>query len=352
MKTEADARRTVISAIFGTLATQAVGAAARLELADRIGDGEADTDELARGCGLPAEQLGRLLRALASLGLCVEPSPGRFALTEAGALLRRDTPASLLAFAAFLTHDVFQRNWLNLEESLGTGRPAFDTEFGEPVYDYLSGRPELAALFHSAMSRRHLPLEMASAISAVYDLGPFRTVVDVGGGDGTLLAAFLDRYPLLTGTVYETEAGVARARETIAASGLADRCRAVAGDFFVDVPAGADLYLIKNVVLNWDDERAGAILRRVRAAMPDHAKLLIAEPVLPDTADVDTINHAALENPYLTDLHMLVTIGGRQRTRAEYTALCAGAGLRVTEVVPLAQELNASLIEAVPDTAA
>ncbi|NEB40602.1 methyltransferase [Streptomyces sp. SID14515] len=352
MKTEADARRTVISAIFGTLATQAVGAAARLELADRIGDGEADTAELALECGLPAEQLGRLLRALASLGLCVEPSPGRFALTESGALLRRDTPASLLAFAAFLTHDVFQRNWLNLEESLGTGRPAFDTQFGEPVYDYLSGRPELAALFHSAMSKRHLPLEMAAAISAVHDLGRFRTVVDVGGGDGTLLAAFLARYPQLTGTVYETEAGVARARETIAAAGLEDRYRAVAGDFFVDVPGGADLYLIKNVVLNWDDDRAGAILRRVRAAMPDHAKLLIAEPVLPDTADVDSINHAALENPYLTDLHMLVTIGGRQRTRAEYTALCAGAGLRVTEVVPLAQELNASLIEAVPDIAA
>ncbi|ESU51850.1 methyltransferase [Streptomyces filamentosus] len=352
MTTEADARRTVISAVFGTLATQAVGAAARLELADRIGEGGADTDELALACGVPAEQLGRLLRALASLGLCVESRPGRFALTEAGALLRRDNPASLLAFAAFLTHDVFQRNWLNLQESLDTGLPAFDTAFGRPVYDYLSGRPELAALFHAAMSKRHRPLEMAAAISAVYDLGRFSTVVDVGGGDGTLLAAFLDRYPHLTGTVLETEAGAARARETIAGSGLTERCRAVAGDFFAEVPKGADLYLIKNVVLNWDDERAWTILRRVRDAMPDHGKLLIAEPVLPDTADADSLNHAALENPYLTDLHMLVTIGGRQRTRAEYTAICARAGLRVTDVVPLAQELNASLIEVVPDTAA
>lgn len=351
MTTEADARRTVISAIFGTLATQAVGAAARLELADRIGDGEAGTDELALACGAPAEQLGRLLRALASLGLCVESRPGRFALTEAGALLRRDTPASLLDFAAFLTHDVFQRNWLNLEESLGTGRPAFDTHFGEPVYDYLSGKPELAALFHAAMSKRHLPVEMAEAISGAYDLSRFGTVVDVGGGDGTLLAALLERHPRLTGTVYETEAGTARARETITASGLEKRCRAVAGDFFAEVPKGADLYLIKNVVLNWDDERASTILSRVRAAMPDHGKLLIAEPVLPDVADADSLNHAALENPYLTDLHMLVTIGGRQRTRAEYTTLCARAGLRVVEVAPLAQELNASLIEAVPDSA-
>ncbi|MEV3873176.1 methyltransferase [Streptomyces sp. NPDC049906] len=349
MTVEADARRTVITAIFGTLATQAVGAAARLELADLIGDTEADTADLATACGLPAHQLNRLLRTLASLGLCAEPRPGVFRLTAAGALLRRDDPASLLAFAELLTHEVFQRNWLNVEKSLRSGRASFDEEYGKPVYDYMSERPELAALFHAAMSRRHLPAEMASAISAAYDLGRFETIVDVGGGDGTLLAAWLHRHPHLTGTVFETEAGAARARETIAAAALEGRCRAVAGDFFVEVPKGADLYVIKNVVLNWDDERAWTILRRVRDAMPEHGRLLIAEPVLPDTADVDTLNHAAMENPYLTDLHMLVTIGGRERTRAEYTALCARAGLRVTEVVPLAQEINASLIEAVPD---
>ncbi|MFE9664166.1 methyltransferase [Streptomyces sp. NPDC005955] len=351
MTVEADARRTVVAGIFGTLATQAIGAAARLDLADRIGDGEAASVELAAACGLPPEQLERLLRSLASLGLCAERTPGRFALTEAGALLRHDHPASLLAFAKFLTHHVFQRNWLNLEESLRTGRAAFDTEFGEPVYDYMSGKPELAALFHAAMSKRHLPEEMASAISSAYDLGRFSTVTDVGGGDGTLLATWLDRFPHLTGTVLETEAGVVQARTTITKAGLEERCRAVAGDFFTEVPGGSDLYFIKNVILNWDDERARVILRRVRAAMPDHGRLLIAEPVLPDTANLDTLNHAAIENPYLTDLHMLVTIGGRERTRAEYTALCARARLRVTGVVPLEQELNASLIEAVPDTA-
>ncbi|MFD8936894.1 methyltransferase, partial [Streptomyces sp. NPDC059578] len=298
----------------------------------------------------PPHSGGRAARPGAGGGGRPPPTPGRFTLTEAGALLRRDHPASLLAFAKFLTHHVFQRNWLNLEESLRTGRAAFDAEFGEPVYDYMSGKPELAALFHAAMSKRHLPEEMASAISSAYDLGRFSTVTDVGGGDGTLLAAWLDRYPHLTGTVLETEAGVMQARTTIAKAGLEERCRAVAGDFFAEVPRGSDLYFIKNVILNWDDERAWVILRRVRAAMPDHGRLLIAEPVLPDTADVDTLNHAAIENPYLTDLHMLVTIGGRERTRAEYTALCARAGLRVTGVVPLEQELNASLIEAVPDT--
>ncbi|MDA3648911.1 methyltransferase [Saccharopolyspora indica] len=351
MTAEADARRTVTAAIFGTLATQAIGAAARLDLADRIGDTEASTDELASACDVPAGQLKRLLRALASLGLCAERSPGRFALTEAGALLRRGAPGTLLNFAKLMTYQDFQRNWLNLEKSLRTGRPAFDAEFGQSVYDYMSGKPELAALFHAAM-RKSGHDEVAAAISAAYDFGRFGTVVDVGGGDGSLLAAFLDRHPHLTGTVFDTEAGVARARETIAAAGLEERCRGVAGDFFTEVPKGADLYFIKNVVLNWDDERALQILRRCREAIPDHGRLLIAEPVLPDTANADTLNHEATENPYLTDLHMLVTVGGQERTQAEYTALCARAGLRVTEVVPLAREMNMALVEAVPETAA
>lgn len=349
MTAESDARRTVISAIFGTLATQAIGAAARLDLAERIGDTDAGAAELAAACGLPAEQLIRLLRTLASLGLCAERASGRFALTEAGALLRRDHPASLLDFVKLMTHKVFQRNWLNVDDSLRTGLPAFDAEHGRPVYDYLSGQPELAALFHAAMSRRTQPPEMAEAISAVYDFSRFGTVTDVGGGDGTLLAALLARHPRLSGTVFETEAGVARARETIAVSGLDGRCRAVAGDFFTEVPEGADLYFIKNVVLNWNDEPAVTILRRCREAMPGHGRLLIAEPVLPGLANADTLNRAAVENPYLTDLHMLVTLGGRERTGAEYTALLARAGLRVTAITPLAAEINASLIDAVPD---
>ncbi|ONI78036.1 methyltransferase [Actinosynnema sp. ALI-1.44] len=349
MTAAADARRTVITTIFGTMATQALGAAARLGLADHIGDTEAGTADLAAACGVPAEQLSRLLRTLASLGLCTERTPDRFALTEAGALLRRDHPESLLDFTQLMTHEVFQRNWVNLDQSLRDGEPAFDTEYGEPVFTYMSGRPDLAALFHRAMSRRHLHPEMAEAISAAYDLSRFGTVADIGGGDGTMLAALLERHPHLTGTVFDTEAGVARARETIASSTLDNRCTAVAGDFFTEVPKGADLYLVKNVVLNWDDEHAARILRCCRAAMPEHGRLLIVEAVLPDTAG--TLNHAAFENPYLTDLHMLVTIGGRNRTRAEHTALCAQAGLRVTGSVPLAQEINASVIEAVPDTA-
>ncbi|WP_424186634.1 methyltransferase [Actinokineospora sp. G85] len=350
MTAEADARRTVMAAIFGTLATQSLGAAARLDLADRIGDGERDTDDLAEETGVPAEQLGRLLRTLASLGLCAERGPGRFALTDAGSLLRRDDPASLLDFARLMTHEVFQLTWLNLEESLRTGAAAFDAEFGEPVFDYLSGRPELAALFHAAMSRRTRPAEMASAIANAYDLAGFQSITDVGGGDGTLLAALLTRHPYLTGTVFDTEAGIARAQETIASAGLAARCTTAAGDFFTEVPKGADLFFVKSVLHNWDDARALDILTRCRAAMPDHGKLLIVEPVLPDTANVDTLNHAATENPYLTDLHMLVTIGGRERTRAEFTALCARAGLTVTKVVPLAREIDFALIEAVPDT--
>ncbi|AYF26832.1 methyltransferase [Micromonospora tulbaghiae] len=347
-----DARRTVISAIFGTLATQAIGLAARLDLAEHIGDGdgEAEVTDLAAACGMPAEQLTRLLRVLASLGLCTEHANGRFGLTEAGALLRSGHPASLLDFVTFLTAKVFQRNWLNVDDSLRTGLPAFDAEHGMPVYDYLSEHPELATLFHAAMSRRTQPSAMAEAISVDYNFGRFVSVTDVGGGDGTLLAALMARHPHLSGTVLETEAGVARARETIAAAGLARRCRAIAGDFFAEVPKGSDLYFIKNVLLNWNDGAAETILRRCRAAMPDHGRLLIVEPVLPALAHADTVNSAAVENPYLTDLHMLVTLGGRGRTGAEYTALLARAGLRVTGITPLAREINTALVDAVPDT--
>ncbi|QOC90674.1 methyltransferase [Micromonospora craniellae] len=343
-----DARRTVISAVFGTLATQAIGLAARLDLAERIGDGDAEVAALAAACGLPEESLTRLLRVLASLGLCTEHSDGRFGLTEAGALLRSGHPASLLDFVTFLTAQVFQRNWLNVDDSLRSGQPAFDVEHGVPVYDYLSEHPELAALFHAAMSRRTQPPAMAAAISADYDFGRFTSITDVGGGDGTLLAALLALHPHLTGTVFETSAGVARAEETIARTGLAGRCRAVAGDFFAELPKGSDLYFIKNVVLNWNDSAAETILRRCRAAMPDHGRLLIVEPVLPALATAEVANHA-VENPYLTDLHMLVTLGGRGRTGAEYTALLARAGLRVTGITPLSREINAALVDAVPD---
>nr|BFF04721.1 hypothetical protein GCM10020241_63960 [Streptoalloteichus tenebrarius] len=210
-----EARRTIMRTLFGTMVTQAVGVAARWELADAIGDGEAAAADLARVYDIPEERLNRLLRVLACLGLCVERTPGRYALTEAGYLLRKDNPNSLLDLTRLLTHQTMQEAWLHLETSMRTGRPAFDDVFGTPVFTYLGERPELSALFNSAMSQRTKGDGVAATLPQRYDFGRFSRVTDVGGGDGTLLTTILKHHPSLRGVVFDTPEGVAQASKTV-----------------------------------------------------------------------------------------------------------------------------------------
>ncbi|MEU7183641.1 MULTISPECIES: methyltransferase [Streptomyces] len=339
---QTDARRTLMQWVFGARATEVVSVATRMDLADTIGDGEADVTELARGYEIPPEQLNRLLRALASLGLCTEPRPGIFALTEAGSLLRKGHPASLHDFAGFHTAPVSLAPWSRLESNIRTGRTAFDEHFGMPIYEYLGNEPELSAVFNTAMSQE--THRTAATLTEHYDFGRFTTVTDIGGGDGTLLASILKGRPGLSGVVFDTAEGAGQAAGTIKAAGLEKRCTVATGNFLEAIPAGADLYMIKSVIHNWDDDRAATILRNCRTAMSAGSRLLIVDVVLPETVIPDSSEL----NPYLKDLQMMVLVGGKERTRADFEKLCTRAGLTLTDIVTLPSHVGLSLIEAVP----
>lgn len=170
----------------------------------------------------------------------------------------------------------------------------------------------------------------AVAVAATYDLSPFHFLVDVGGGNGALLIGLLEAKPHLRGIVFDQPSAAERARAQITAHGLGDRCEAVGGDFFVDVPHGADAYLLKHVIHDWSDDRAAAILRTCRAAMAPHAKVLIVEGVYPPRIDHSLASQGAAKN----DVNMLVNTGGRQRSEAEFRALYAAAGFRLLRIVP------------------
>ncbi|MGK5551448.1 methyltransferase [Actinomadura kijaniata] len=335
------ARGTMVGLVFGSMAAQAVAAAARLGLADLVGDGERTAAELARELGTHEQATLRLLRALAALGLLAEREPGRFALTLPGALLRTDRPDSVDSFVRMFTDPAMLRAWERLDHSVRTGRTAFDEVFGKDFFAHLKENPELSARFNASMSQG--TRATAAALPGYYDFGRFRTVVDVGGGDGTLLAAILAAHPSLRGILFDSPEGLAQADRTLRDRGVADRCALETGDFFAAVPPGGDLYLLKSVIHDWDDERAATILRHCRKVIPDGGRLLIVEPVLPPAVDPSV---PALT--YLSDLNMLVNVGGRERTHADFTALCERAGFILTEATPLPPQNAFHVIEAVP----
>lgn len=336
-----EARAKLVGLVFGHMAAQVVATAVRLRLADRIGDGEMTAPELAAACEADPVSMQRLLRALAGLEVLREGGAGSFSLTGAGALLRTDRPDSVNAMVQMFTDPVMVQAWQQLDACVRTGETAFDEVFGTDFFAYLKGRPELSAQFNAAMSQG--TRSTAAALPTGYDFAPFSTVVDIGGGDGTLLATILCRHQHLRGILYDTAEGVARAAQTLERSGVADRCEVRTGDFFASIPEGGDLYLLKSVVHDWDDQWAATILGLCRRVIPDHGRLLIVEPVLSDRVDGST---PALM--YLSDLNMLVNVGGRERTRADFEDLCRRSGFRLVTVTALPPPVVFSAIEAMP----
>lgn len=334
----AQARALIGRLATGQMATRAMSAAVGLGVFDQVADGRATVDEVAAACDADPRGMRRLLRALAAIGLAREEDPDVFALTAAGGLLRSDVPGSSRDFARVFGHPMMMRGWHHLEDSVRTGETGFDREYGAPFFSYLATQPELSRQFNSAMSQG--TRLTAAQLPDHYDFGRFERVIDVGGGDGTLIASVLGKFPALRGAVYDTAEGLAQAPDRLAELGVAERCDLEVGDFFDAVPAGADLYLLKSVIHDWSDEQCAGILRRCREALPEHGRVLIVEPVLPPLADPQ------IAGLYLSDLNMLVNVGGRERTREDFDALCASAGLAVRTVSPLPAPNFFSLIEA------
>jgi hypothetical protein len=321
---------------LGLRVSQALYAAAELGIADLLVDGPRSADDLAATTGAHASSLYRVLRLLASEGVFAETPDGRFALTPLAEALRRDAPGSLRPLVLFVAGETLWRSWRHLLHSVRTGEPAFDQVHGVDFFAYFREHPDEWALFDQVMTSNTAPV--ARAVAAAYDFSPFGTVVDVGGGRGALALGLLEAYPHLRGIVFDQPAVAAGARQAIEAAGLADRCEAVGGDFFVAVPEGGDAYLLKFVLHDWDDERCLTILRTCRRAMTARARLLVVELLIPPG---DGPSFAKSQ-----DVNMLVNPGGRERTEAEYRALFAAAGLELTRIIPAQGELH--LIEGAP----
>jgi hypothetical protein len=326
--------------VTGYYVSQAIYVIAHLGVADLLGDGPRDAEDLARQSKTHAQSLKRVLRLLVTAGLFTEDDEGRFTLTPTGDYLRAGVPGSMQA-VALLFGGITQRAWGDLLHSVKTGEPAFRQVFGMDSFAYLAKHPDEAAIFDAAMAGS--TTQIANAVAAAYDFSGYRRVVDVGGGNGALLIGILRAHPALDGTLFDLPQVVERALPRLRELGFADRCHLVGGDFFVDVPGDADAYLLKHVIHDWEDERAVAILKSCRRAMSLTAKLLIVEGVYPPRVDQSDESRGAAAN----DVNMLVCTGGRQRSEAEFRSLFAAAGFELSRIIPT-EIAAASVIEGVP----
>jgi ubiquinone/menaquinone biosynthesis C-methylase UbiE len=323
--------------IMGFRVTQLIYVAARLGIADQLAQGPQPVAELAKHSDAEPGALYRLLRALASLGLFAETTDGTFALTPATHLLQRNVPGSLYGLALLYGDEWLWQAYGKMLYSVQTGASAFEQVHGQPLYGYLEQHPEAASAFYGAMSA--YSGQEVVALLAAYDFGPVTKLIDVGGGHGALLAALLRAYPTLMGVLFDLPPVIAEAQQSLGETGIADRIEWVAGDFFQGLPAGGDLYLLKSVLHNWNDEQCITILKHCRQAMNQTGRLLVVERVLPPG------NEPA--EAKLFDINMLVVVGGQERTAADFQALLHAAGFRLTRLIPTGSPLT--LVEAVPE---
>jgi O-methyltransferase domain/Dimerisation domain len=324
--------------ITAAWASQAISVAAKLGLADLLHGRERDVADLAAATETDPSALGRLLRALSALGLFSEIEPDVFVCDSLGEQLRTGVPGSLRNFAMFVGSEDARRAWSDLAYSVCTGKSAFRKVFGISTFEHRASRPEEARIFNEAMAE--MTRQVGNAAVAAYDFNRFRTIIDVGGGNGALLSVILSQCPGLNGTIFDLPSGTSDASEVLAAAGLSDRCRIVHGDFFKVVPPDADGYILKSVIHDWDDASSRNILTNCAAAMMADSRLLLIEQVLPARVERIPAHRRAL----LTDLNMLVMTTGRERTDAQYRDLLASSGLSVETIIATASPF--SLIEA------
>ncbi len=308
--------------------------AAKLGLADYLAGGPKSAEELAGPTGMHAPSLYRLMRTLANLGILTEDAEHRFALTSLGEALKTGAAGSARATILTLASDWWMRGFGQLLYSVQTGKPGFEKHLGMPFFDWLARNPDEASMFSETMVGFNAA--EPPAVAAAYDFSAAKTVVDVGGATGNLLAAVLARHPGPRGVLFDLPHVVRDAPALIGARGLADRITIESGSFFEGVPAGGDVYLLSHVIHDWSEEQCLTILGHCRRAMSPASRLLVIEMVLPEG---DTPHPGKL-----LDLMMLVGPGGRERTEPEYAALLAKAGLRLARVIPTQSAV--SVIEA------
>jgi hypothetical protein len=312
----------IMGMISGYWTSQVLYVIAKLGLADLLKDGPKTAEELASSTQTHPRSLYRLLSGSVSLGLLAEDEQRRFRLTPISDWLRSGVPGSQRA-TAILVGDLLYRAWGDLLYSVQTGKVAFEKVHGLPFFEYLSTNPEQAKVFDEAMGMHGWA---TTAILEAYDFSPIQVLADIGGGNGSAITAILKTYPAMRGILFDLPGVAERAKENGQVAEVADRCQVIGGNFMEAVPTGADAYLMRHVIHDWDDEKATKILKSIHRAMGTDGRLLVAEHVIPP-GNVPSMARGS-------DLVMLVVAGGQERTEGEFRALFERAGFRVTRIVP------------------
>lgn len=323
---QTSAQEVILALALSYLPSRGLHVANELSIADFLRDGPRSIEELARATGVHQQSLYRLLRMLAGFGVFAEESPGRFQLTSSSAALITGVPDSLHDAVKMLGDMIGDGSWWTaagyLDHSVRTGEPAFDHVHATSFFEYLGRHREASRWFDRGLANFAIP-ENAAIVSA-YDFTPFRKIVDVGGGQGGFLAAVLSAYPSAFGTLYDRDTVVAEPAHLITA-GLIDRCEVVAGDFFESVPPGGDVYILKRILHDWNDQRCTEILRTCRSAMDAKARILVVDAVVPSGNEPHPSK--------VMDILMMLLVEGRERTEGEFRELFQLAGLKLTRIV-------------------
>jgi hypothetical protein len=311
--------------IMGRWVSRLIYVAAKLELADRLKHGPLTVEDLATAAEVQAPALYRALRALASVGIFAETKGKRFKLTPLAVTLQKAVPGSMHAAALMLGEKYWEDAWAQLLHGIKTGEMPFLKAHGIPPFEYLEKHPEDLKIFGETMTS--VSSTENPAIAAAYKFSGIRTLVDVGGGNGSLLATILKANPKLKGVLFDQPSVITRAKQDrhITAKGIAERCTLESGDFFEAVPKGGDAYIMKRTLHDWDDERCAKILANCRTAMSEKGMVLVVDAVIAPGNEPD--------RGKLLDMQMLV-IGGHERTKQDFATVFKNAGLKLTHVVP------------------
>jgi O-methyltransferase domain/Dimerisation domain len=331
---EAAAAQQLMQLSTGYIASTCLYLAVKLRIPDRLASSPRTAADLANELSVDEDALFRVLRTLTSLGVFEEGAPRTFANNLASSMVRSGTTGSMYEMALWMSDPFHFAVYADAMYSLQTGRPAIEKTFGMPVFEYFPKHPDESEVFNNAMTM--FSGMVIPAVLEVYDFSGIGTLVDVAGGHGRVLTSILEKYPDINGVLFDLEHVLAGARTLIDSRHLAGRCRTIAGDFFKGVPDGADAYIMKHIIHDWDDQRATVILKNIRAAMNRGGRLILLESVVAAGSQPDFAK--------LIDLEMLLLPGGRERTEQEFRDLLSAAGFTLTRIVPTKSPL--SVIEA------
>lgn len=325
----------LVQMLFGYRVTQAIYVATKLGIADLLEGCPKSADDVAEAVGADPSALRRLLRALVNLGLVSEDEGGRFALTALGDPLRSGASDSVRATAIMYGDECYWQSWGNLLYSVKTGKPAIEHVFEKGLFQYFEQNSELAETFNEAMAEG--AEQHSQNMLEAYNWSGINTVVDVGGGRGTLIGSILQAHRQMQGILIDLPRIIEEAPKHLKSKGVGARCQVIGGDFFEAVPEGGDIYILSRVINDWDDERAITILKNCRRSMTDDAKLIVVEQVI-----IAGNKHLSL----LGDLNLLVTLSGRARPESEYRAIFDEAGFSLAKIIPI--RVPFAIIEATP----